>query len=86
MRIALLLCTVLLAGCWDTIPARPDWPASPNLGSCPELALVPAGTEKLSETLVVITKNYSEYHICKDRVESWAAWYLEQKKIYEESK
>jgi hypothetical protein len=86
MKIFLLLCTALLSGCWLTIPATPDWPNAPDVKSCPDLALVADGTEKLSETLKVITTNYGEYIKCQGRVEAWSDWYKTQKQIYKDVK
>lgn len=86
MKYLILLSTLLISGCWETIPSKPDWPAPPNVQICTDLLLVADGTEKLSETLSVITKNYGKYHECKATVEAWSAWYIDQKKIYEEAK
>ena len=87
MKTCLALAIALVAGGCCTFSTKPKWPVAPDIKStCPELALVPLGTEKLSETLNVITKNYGEYHECKARVEAWNAWYAEQKKIYEAAK
>ena len=84
MKSILLLSVLLLCGC-TTFPSKPAWPKAPEVDSCTDLSIV-ANTEKLSETLSVITQNYGKYHECKARVEAWQDWYNEQKKIYEDSK
>lgn len=83
----IVLPTLLLSGCLST-PVKPIFPEAIKdlMVACPELQTVPTGTEKLSETLTVITKNYGQYHECKAKVDGWIEWYTEQKKIYNEIK
>ena len=47
--------------------------------------LVPA-TKKLSDVLLVVTKNYGQYNECSIRVDSWIEWYNQQKKIFDSVK
>jgi hypothetical protein len=49
---------------------------------CEELALVPKNTEKLSQVLDTVTTNYSKYHECKLKTETWIDWYKEQQKNF----
>ena len=76
-----------LAGCAN-IGLNPKtsmpWPAAPeNLKTaCPDLVLVDPDTEKISDVLIVVTSNYSEYYLCKDKVNNWIEWYNSQQKIY----
>jgi hypothetical protein len=88
MKLSAVFLSLLLAGCATTVPVKPFFPNIPDSlkESCPELLLIPEGTEKLSEVLTVVTANYGEYHICRSRVDAWIKWYNEQKKIYEELK
>lgn len=75
-----------LAGC-TTVPVTmtfPDMPAELRK-PCPDLEKTPK-TDKLSDVVGVVTKNYSKYHECKDKVESINSWYDTQKKIYESVK
>jgi hypothetical protein len=80
------ICTAfLLTGCIATIPVSrnfPDIPPSLQAG-CENLELVPEGTDKLSEVLVVVTNNYSKYHECQIKVETWQEWYKTQKEIFD---
>jgi hypothetical protein len=36
--------------------------------------------------LIVVTNNYTIYHECKIKVETWQQWYKEQKQIFESVK
>lgn len=84
MKYILILCSALLAGC-EHNPARPEWPKDPNVGACTELDNA-MPSEKLSDLLVTVTKNYGKYHECAARTQAWQEWYTEQKRIYQESK
>ena len=84
MKWSILAFSLFLVGC-QTIPAKPEWPAAPNISSCPELKDAPI-SEKLSVLMETVTGNYGTYHECKARVEAWEQWYKEQKKIYEDAK
>jgi hypothetical protein len=53
--------------------------------SCPDLAQV-ENTEKLSVVLDTVVKNYTEYHECKLKVDTWLEWYKQQKQIHESVK
>lgn len=89
MKIFLLSLTLVLISCTKTVvPVKRNFPpAPPSLQQeCPDLHLIPDGTTKLSEVLTVVTTNYSEYHVCKFKVESWNAWYTQQKQIFESIK
>lgn len=54
--------------------------------SCPNLQPVPEKTLKLSELLVVVSDNYSDYYQCKAKFDGWVEWYNDNKKIYESVK
>lgn len=76
-----------LAGC-SAVPVSRNFPDIPPslAASCDDLTLVPQGTEKLSEVLVVVTDNYSKYHQCQLKVETWQQWYNTQKDIFDSVK
>ena len=82
-----ILLVFLLAGC-TTVPVTVPFPETPASlkQSCPDLQLVPVGTEKLSEVLSTVSKNYGQYHECQILVEAWQQWYKDQKEIYEKVK
>lgn len=88
-RLWLILLPLFLTGCFATaVPVKPKFPdAVPKLmEECPDLELVPPGTEKLSETISIVSKNYGQYHICRAKINGWIEWYNDQKKIYNEVK
>jgi hypothetical protein len=95
-RILILLFVFLLASCKTTekmvdprpVSAIPHWPeiSQDLMKSCPDLKKVQEGTEKLSEVLNVVADNYSQYHECRAKVDSWIRWYNAQHDIFEKLK
>jgi hypothetical protein len=85
MKWACLLLIVFLTGC--VAPVKREFPKVPELlmAKCPELLDVPP-TQKLSEVLTVVTKNYGQYQECAIKVDTWILWYNEQKKIFDSVK
>ena len=77
---------ILLAGC-QSVPVTMKFPEVPAELSqaCPPLEKTP-NTEKLSEVVRSVTRNYGKYHECSARVDAWNTWYETQKKIYESVK
>jgi hypothetical protein len=51
--------------------------------ACPDLGQLDPSSEKISELLTVVTKNYGEYYDCKVKVDNWIEWYTTQKKIFD---
>ena len=78
---------LLLSGCFATVPVVVKFPEVPQelMNSCPDLKQTEP-TKKLSDVMKVVTDNYSEYHACQIKVESWIQWYNTQKQIYESIK
>jgi uncharacterized lipoprotein YmbA len=75
---------VALAGCASTSPSTvKQFPtaATSLMQPCPDLTQVDPATTKLSDVLVVVTTNYSEYYECKVKVDNWIEWYNTQKTI-----
>mgnify|MGYP007090084602 CR=1 FL=1 len=86
MKTLLIASILLLAGCVAPVERQfPNLPPSLEKG-CDDLDLVPTGTEKLSEVLIVVTGNYAKYHECQIKVETWQSWYNTQKKIFDSVK
>lgn len=84
MKFSILLVSLFLVGCQHNPPQYPKWPEQPKIGTCPDLEdAMPS--EKLSELLTTVTKNYGKYHECTARVQAWEQWYKEQRAIYEEA-
>lgn len=84
MKFLLPLFVILLTGCTTVVPVKQKFPpASQSLMvACPELKEV-QDTEKLTDVLVVVTKNYSQYHECRIKVDAWIEWYSKQQKEFE---
>jgi hypothetical protein len=85
-RLLLLIPVVLLAGCLVT-PVKRNFPEVPKelMEVCPDLKQTEQ-TEKLSEVLKVVTQNYSQYHECRIKVDTWMEWYKTQKQIFDSVK
>lgn len=76
---------VMLSGCFGTTaPVKRNFPEVPKelMEACPDLKLIEP-TEKLSEVLKVVTDNYSQYHECRIKVDTWVEWYKTQKQIFD---
>ena len=84
MKFGVLLVSLLLVGCNSIPPQYPKWPDLPKVGTCPELDLA-TSSEKLSELLSTVAKNYGKYHECTARAQAWEQWYKDQRAIYEEA-
>lgn len=81
-----LLC---LAACSTTpVPVQRNFPdAVPELTKkCEALATVQGDKVPITDMLKIIVKNYTLYHECAAKVDSWQEWYTKQKKIFEELK
>ena len=86
-RLLAFIPVVLLTGCLNTPVARhfPAVPAELQV-ACPSLEQVDPATTKLSEVIVVVTDNYTQYHECRVRVDAWIEWYRTQQAIFDSVK
>jgi ferritin len=48
---------------------------------CPKLETIDKPEIVLSEFMKVITRNYTKYHECANKVNAWQEWYKKQKDI-----
>lgn len=78
---------IMLSGCLTSTPVKRNFPEVPKelMEACPDLKLVEP-TEKLSDVLKVVTENYSQYHECRIKVDTWVEWYKTQKQIFDSVK
>lgn len=85
MKLIILSLVLFLIGCTTVVPVHRKFPEAPTsiLQPCPDLFLTQP-TEKLSEVLLIVTKNYTLYHECSAKTDSWIEWYNEQRRIFEE--
>jgi len=84
-----LILTLFLAGCGTTtVPVKRTFPEVPTelQQPCADLIQVPEGTIELSRTLDTVVQNYGLYHECQVKVDLWAEWYREQRKIFDSVK
>lgn len=79
MKFLLPIFIILLTGCATVVPVKQKFPPATQslMIACPDLTEVKE-TEKLSDVLSVVTKNYSEYHQCRFKVDAWIEWYNNQ--------
>lgn len=80
--------TIILIGCSTTVPVKRNFPAVPEemKKECVQLEQIDTSVTKLSEVIKTVTDNYSNYHECKIKVDTWIEWYKIQKSIFEEVK
>ena len=78
---------MLVTACSTTVPVTQKFPEAPQQLQqlCKPLELAQDNTT-LSQLTKTVVNNYSEYHLCSDRVENWQLWYTKQKQIFEELK
>lgn len=88
MKYILILAVAMLSACSTVTPVARNFPSAPVelKAACEDLQLVPADTVKLSEVVSTVTKNYGQYHDCKNRVDAWNEWYNTQKQIFDSVK
>lgn len=84
IRLLTISLVVLLVGCGVTTPVKRTFPEVPSelRQACPDLAQT-APTEKMSDVLDVVIKNYSQYHECRIKIDAWNDWYTTQKHIFD---
>ena len=88
MKYAIILFSLILAGCSTSVPVKIKFPDVPEglMAKCEDLEKLPADTKQLSKTAESVIKNYSKYHQCRIKVEEWQEWYNANKKLYDEIK
>ena len=87
MKLLILVPALLLTAC-TAVPVKREFPKVPELllQPCVQLTEIPPNTKKLSDVLVTVTNNYSLYHECQIKVETWQQWYKTQKEIFDSVK
>lgn len=82
--LALMLSALFLVGCSVTVPVHRNFPAAPEtlLTPCAELKRI-ADEAVLSEVTKIVAENYTLYHECSLKNDSWIEWYNAQKKAFE---
>ena len=88
MKYLLAISTILLAGCFGTVPpAVPEFPVAPQilLERCPQLQKADPNKGTMRDMLQVVIENYSLYYQCAAKTHGWQDWYNEQRKIYKDA-
>lgn len=82
-----LIPVMFLIGCTAT-PVKRTFPEVPAelTAACPDLELVDPETQKLSDVVRVVTDNYTQYHLCREKVSAWNSWYKTQRMIFDSVK
>jgi hypothetical protein len=87
-QLLVIFSLLTLTACSTPVPIKPKFPGIPQelITSCPDLNTIDPNTTKLSDVILVVTENYSNYQECKIKVDGWLDWYKTQKSIYESVK
>lgn len=86
-KLFLIFSVVIMAGC-TTVPVTmkfPDPPETETAKPCVPLKKLNDQAE-LSDVAKTVFGNYTEYHLCSLKVDTWIEWYTKQKAIYERLK
>lgn len=83
MKNKLLLISLFLTGCATVVPVTVKFPDAPSslLEPCSSLKQT-QNTDKMSDVLVIVVDNYTEYSKCSAKVDAWSNWYTQQKGIF----
>jgi len=82
-NILVMFLSLTLIGCSTTVPVKVNFPEAPAtlLEKCQDLNKVKENSS-LSDLIKTVTSNYSLYHECASRHESFIEWYQSQKKTF----
>ncbi len=84
MKKFIMVIAIGLTGCSTAVPVVQKFPDAPEAlrTACKQLKQV-SENESLSQITKTISENYSLYHECAIKQESWIDWYNSQKKIFD---
>lgn len=79
-----LIAALFLSGCSTVVPVKQKFPEAPNtlMEKCAQLEIL-KDDAKLSDVAKSITNNYTTYHECSNKHDSFIEWYNTQKQIFE---
>jgi len=86
MKLLILAAALSLTAC-TAVPLTVKFPDVPPslMEACGDLEQQ-APTDRLSDVLMVVVGNYSQYHECQLKVTDWQDWHRRQKEIFENIK
>lgn len=84
MKYLLLMIVLTLSACSATVPVKRTFPEVPSvlLEKCAALKKVKENAQ-LSDLIKTVAENYSLYHECSSKHESFVEWYKIQKQTFE---
>lgn len=84
MKYLLLPIILILSACSTTVPVKRTFPEAPAvlLEKCAELRKIKENAQ-LSDVVKTVAENYSLYHECSSKHESFVEWYKIQKQTFE---
>lgn len=87
MKYLLIAMVSMLTAC-SNVPVIAKFPNVPPalLEKCPPLQKVDKESPSIVDLTGTVVNNYTTYHECAVKSESWIEWYKTQKKIYENVK
>ena len=85
-KISLFLLLFLVGCAAQPVPVVIKFPEANKyiLEKCSSLKKIEAEA-KLSDVAKTVSQNYSLYHECSAKTDSWIEWYQKQKQIYEKA-
>lgn len=86
--LVLCLSTLMLSGCFTTVPVKRTFPPAPPslMEPPPILGTIDPENPDLKSVVETSIKNFGEYHVLVERYKAWQEWYREQKKIFDSVK
>ncbi len=83
MKYILLVLSLLLSGCFTTVPVKQKFPNAPAilLERCPQLMELPEDQNNIKNFMGIVIQNYGTYYQCAEKVQGWQEWYKENQKI-----
>jgi len=85
-KISLFLLLFVVGCATQPVPVVVRFPEANKyiLERCSSLKKIEADP-KLSDVAKIVSENYSLYHECSAKTDSWIEWYQKQKQIYEKA-
>lgn len=83
MKYLLLSLIILMSGCSTTKTVDTKFPDVPHqlLENCPKLKTVDIRDPSIITLSKTVLENYTNYHECSNKIDSWIEWYNKQKTI-----
>jgi len=87
MKLIILAISTILVGCSTPVPITPKFPQAPDalMQPCPDLKKLEKDA-KLSDVARTVVENYTLYHECSLKSQTWVEWYKAHKKVFEDVK